>query len=363
MARTIVQCDEPQRVQLAFGYSDIATIFLNGQPVFTGVSSYRSRDPSFLGMVGLHDMVYLPLEKGRNEICLMSAETFGGWGFMCRADPPLRPPVRDHARIEKAWETPADFRVPESVLYDPKREILYVTSFDKVNTANDHTGFISKMTLDGEIAELKWVTGLDGPCGMAIDGDVLYVLEGFAKNVLEIDIPSGEVRKRTHIPEARFLNDLAVDASGNVYISDTTIEPGDNDIYQYKRGRYRVWKTGHDLHRCNVVYLHDGRLLVGSTGDGQLKSVDLKTREVKTITCLGAGVLDGIRPDGDGGYLVSQWEGMLYHVGPDGDVVELMDTLAARLNLADFEYVAVQRLLLAPTFLGNKVVAYRLKGK
>lgn len=361
LARTIVQCDEPRRVQLSFGYSDIATIFLNGRPVFTGVSGYQSRDPSFLGMVGLHDMVYLPLEKGRNEVCLMSAETFGGWGFMCHAEPALQPPVRNHDLIQKVWETPADFRVPESVLYDSKRDILFVTSFDRVDASHKNMGFISKLTLDGKIAELEWIKGLDGPCGMAIRDDVMYVLEGFAKNVLEIDIPSGKVLKRTNIPEARFLNDLAVDASGNVYISDTTIEPGENDIYKYKNGRYKVWKTGHDLQRANVVYLHKGKLLVGSTGDGLFKSVSLKTREVKKIACLGAGVIDGIRPDGEGCYLVSQWEGMLYRISLDGDVVELMDTMADRLNLADFEYVADQRLLIAPTFLGNKVVAYRLK--
>jgi hypothetical protein len=36
------------------------------EKVFYGTSAYRYRGPSFLGVVGLHDAVYLTLEKGLN---------------------------------------------------------------------------------------------------------------------------------------------------------------------------------------------------------------------------------------------------------------------------------------------------------
>ena len=35
------------------------TIFLNGHRVFYGMSAYQSRDRSFVGVVGLNDVVYL----------------------------------------------------------------------------------------------------------------------------------------------------------------------------------------------------------------------------------------------------------------------------------------------------------------
>ncbi len=38
--------------------------------------------------------------------------------------------------ITKVWETEKDFKVSESVLYDPKREVIYVTNFDQFNMGN-----------------------------------------------------------------------------------------------------------------------------------------------------------------------------------------------------------------------------------
>lgn len=62
--------------------------------------------------------------------------------------------------------------------------------------------------------------------------------------------------------------------------------------------------------------MHDGGLLAGSTGDGLFKRVDLQTGHVADITSLGAGVIDGIRVDNDGHYLVSHWKGQVYRVSP-----------------------------------------------
>jgi hypothetical protein len=86
-ARTTLYSDRDQIKRLSFGYSDEATLFLNGKPVFTGKSAFRFRDPGFLGIMDVEDdAVYLPLKKGRNDIVLGLAEYFGGWGFICRLD-------------------------------------------------------------------------------------------------------------------------------------------------------------------------------------------------------------------------------------------------------------------------------------
>lgn len=86
-ARTVVYSDRDQRKRMSFGYSDEATVFLNSEPVFTGKSAFRFRDPGFLGIMNVeNDAVYLDLKKGRNEVLLAVAEYFGGWGFICRID-------------------------------------------------------------------------------------------------------------------------------------------------------------------------------------------------------------------------------------------------------------------------------------
>jgi sugar lactone lactonase YvrE len=357
-----VRSDKKQDVTLNFGYSDEVTVFLNGRRVFNGDSAYRSRDRSFLGVVGLFDTVYLPLEKGLNEILLIVKESFGGWGFMARADRELDRPVKRHDRLVKLWETEDVFKIPESVIYDPKEEILYVTSFNKLRRGSENAGFISRLTLDGEVETLEWITGLDGPCGMDVRGKKLFVVES-SGNLVEIDKKKGEINKRYPIPEKTFLNDVILDKSENIYVTDTTNDREGNDIYRLKNGRIEVWKSGDEIFRSNGIYLHEKNLLVGNSGDGMLKTVGLEDGRVEVVTCLGAGIIDGIRVDGDGNYLVSQWEGRIYSVTPSGEVTELIDNMEARLNTADFEFIKKDGVLVVPTFLGNKVVAYRLTGK
>lgn len=364
LARTIFRSDEARRVQLSFGYSDEVHLFLNGKLLFTGNSAYRSRDPSFVGAIGYHDAIYLDLQKGLNEILLMVSEGFGGWGFMGKTDSELAEPVRQHRRLTKVWETLAELLTPESVLHDRKRDVLYVTSFDVRYDARNQdpekfTGYISKVKLDGTIDELKWVTKLNAPAGMCLRKNRLYTVE--RGNLVEIDVEKGEIRKRYPIPGEDFANDIVLGDDGSIYISDTS--PSDHTasrIYRFNDGEFEVWLDSPEISRANGLWIHDGLMLIGNTGDGTLKAVDMGSKCISTVTCLGAGVVDGIRAANSGNYLVSHWEGQIYEITPAGDVVELADTGGEGLNSADFCYVNDRNLLLVPTFLGNSVVAYRL---
>jgi sugar lactone lactonase YvrE len=359
-ARAIVQSDRTQDVKLAFGYSDEVSIFHNRRLIFRGNSAYRYRDPSFLGVVGLYDAVYLTLEKGRNEIFLKVSESFGGWGFRAQAEPPLAPPRRDHGRITKVWETDPVFLTPESVVYDPARQVLYVASFDNMYEMHpEPTGYISRLSLGGRILNLKWVDKLNAPTGLALRGNSLFTAE--REFLTEIDTGTGDIRARYAIPGADFPNDVAVDGAGNVYISDTSPkDPRASAIYRLHDGDFETWLGHGTLDRANGLCVDRGKLLIGNTGDGFLVAADIDSRRIERVTCLAAGVLDGIRPAPSGGYLVSHWEGQLYQVNDKGEVLELMDTLPAGMNCADFEFIPEQSLVVVPTFLGNRVVAYKL---
>lgn len=86
-ARTTIFSDRDQVKKMSLGYSDEVTVFLNSQPVFTGRSAFRFRDPGFLGIMDVeNDSVYLNLRMGKNEIVLGLAEYFGGWGFIGRLE-------------------------------------------------------------------------------------------------------------------------------------------------------------------------------------------------------------------------------------------------------------------------------------
>ncbi len=363
MARTVVKSSEAQSLRLSFGYSDEIDLFFNGRKVFAGNSSYRSRDPSFLGVVGLYDAINLGLERGLNEILLMVTESFGGWGFMARADRELQPRVVDHSRTTSVWETSDTFLTPESVLYDPARDVVYVTNFDaRWSETTEFTGFISRLNLDGDIEELRWVADLNAPTGMSIHGARLWVVE--RGNLTEIDPDRGEILQRYPISGSEFLNDIAIDSAGNIYISDTSPSSHTGSrIFRFKDGVSELWVDSEQINRANGLFVHGDKLLVGNSGDGFLKSVGLSDKHIAEIACLGGGVLDGIRVDNHGGYLVSHWKGQVYAVSGSGAVVEVLDTMAAGMNSADFEYIPDRDLLIIPTFLGNKVAAYRLAGQ
>ena len=84
-ARTSIDSDREQVKRLYVGYSDEVSVFLNGKILFRGRSAQNFRDPGFLGIVNPeNDTVYLPLQKGSNELMLAVSELGGGWGFICR---------------------------------------------------------------------------------------------------------------------------------------------------------------------------------------------------------------------------------------------------------------------------------------
>ena len=86
LVKTLIRSEKEQVKKLTFGYSDRIAIFLNGKVLFEGNSTFLSRDPEFLGIVGLHDAVFLDLERGDNELVLMVLEYFGGWGYVCQLE-------------------------------------------------------------------------------------------------------------------------------------------------------------------------------------------------------------------------------------------------------------------------------------
>lgn len=81
-AKIIIQSNKEQFKKFKFGYSDRAKVYFNDRLIYGGINNFNSRDPRFLGTIGLFDELYLPLKKGENELWIAVSETFGGWGVM-----------------------------------------------------------------------------------------------------------------------------------------------------------------------------------------------------------------------------------------------------------------------------------------
>jgi hypothetical protein len=349
-AKATIESEGNETMEFKFGYSDAAALFFNGQLLFAANSSYRYRDPSFLGIAGFFDALYLPLEKGENEILMMVAEGFGGWGFMGQDGKA----IYTCEGIEKKWETEKEFRIPETALYDAEREMIYVSNFDRFDFApGAGKQFISRLTPDGKIIDAEWVKGLSNPTGMAIMGTTLYAIE--RKALVEIDIASGEVTARHPLPAAGFLNDIAVSGDA-VFISDSRA----GIVYRYSDGEFELFLSAGQVSDPNGLHAVDGTLYIGNNGDGTVKAVDLADVSIKTFVKLGPGIIDGIESDGSGGLLVSHWEGRLYRVSRAGETSRILDTTSPGVNIANFGYDGKRKRVIIPTFSSNSVVSYSL---
>src|ERR687884_242129 len=216
-------------------------------------------------------------------------------------------------KINKLWETPSDLKNPESVVYAPKQNVLFVSNVDGKPDQKDQNGFISKVSpSNGSIIELNWVTGLNAPKGIAIsnDGTKLYVSD--ITDLVEIDIASGRIIKHFNAPGSSFLNDVAPDNQGNIYVSDT----GTNTIYKLDTNlgasisSLQVWLQSPQLNGPNglLVDNNKNKLIVVSLGPlskpgGGMEIIAIKN---KTISSLGErgttspfGGLDGIVSNAD----------------------------------------------------------------
>ena len=266
----------------------------------------------------------------------------------------------DAGRVEykliKQWETEKELRVPESVLYDASGNILYVSNINGRPTEKNGRGFISKVSLDGKIEVLKWATGLNAPKGSAIHGNKLYVSD--IDQLVEIDLKTGKILAKYPAAGAKFLNDVAADVSGNVYVTDMSSK--NSVIYKLTQGKMTVWVKGREISNPNGLCMEERRLVVGNSGDGSLKAINLADKKITTLTKVGSGI-DGLRSDGQGNYFISDWRGKTSMVTASGQVIALIDTTSSKINSADLEYIKTKKLLLIPTFFDNRVVAYKVE--
>jgi DNA-binding beta-propeller fold protein YncE len=97
--------------------------------------------------------------------------------------------AQESDQIQKIWETPAQLKTPESVLYEPTENVLFVSNIDGKPDEKDGQGFISKVSpINGTVIELNWVTGLNAPKGMAVSSDSSKLYVSDIIDLVEIDI-------------------------------------------------------------------------------------------------------------------------------------------------------------------------------
>ena len=258
-------------------------------------------------------------------------------------------------KLEEQWATEQILKTPESVIYDEENDVLYVSNINGNPSQKNEKGFISKISLDGKIIKLKWITGLNAPKGSGIYNGKLFVAD--IDQLVEIDIKKGDILKKYKAKGATFLNDVAVDTSGNVYISEMSSQ--NSSIYIFDGKDLSVWLKGKDINSPNGLSTEEDRLIVGNSGDGKLKAVNFEDKSISIIADIGTGI-DGITKDETGNYIISDWMGKTSLVDKNGNVIELLNTTDYGINSADLTYIKNKNLVIIPTFSNNRIVAYKL---
>jgi len=251
-------------------------------------------------------------------------------------------------KLEKLWETDTVVRVPESVLPDFKKGILYVSEIDGNPNAVDGKGGVAKITIDGKIIDLNFTTGLNAPKGLGRFGSELYAAD--LSEVVVIDINTGKVKNKIAIDSAKALNDITVDDKGIVYVSDSKtkkvhrIENGKVSTFLRNIGGVNGLKAiGSDL------YILGGLNFMKSDSRGNLT-------QITVLSCGG----DGLEPVGNGDFLITCWSGHIFYVTAGGKIETLLDMQDKKVNTADLGYDSEKHILYVPTFWGKKVITYKL---
>lgn len=248
---------------------------------------------------------------------------------------------------------------PESVAVGPDGA-WYVSSFGKFDNGAD--GAVYRVEPDNGTRE-RYAGGLEDPCGVVFVGNTLWVADRkgvyrVTRGKAELVYPAGNFPRPLH-----FLNDLAADASGKLYVSDTGDSTSHGAVFVLVTGQRPSVLSGSDtaagstsangLFRGGedtlyVVGYHSGTLSM-TDGHGSWKTL-----------ANGLGAPDGLEfAQGNAFYVSDNQGGDLFRVSRGGGKsVKLAAGLQAP---ADLVVDRGRGLLIVPENAGNRLSVYRLK--
>lgn len=257
-----------------------------------------------------------------------------------------------------------EFRTPESVLHDSSGDVYLVSSIEGAPLDKDGNGFISRVSPQGTLEQLKWIEGgvgavrLSAPKGMAILGDSLFVSD--IDTIRIFHRQTGEPLGDWGVEGATFLNDVAA-GGGFVYVTDTGMRAGEDGfepsgtdaVYRFDRdGAMTRIASGDALRAPNGIVVDGSRVVVATFGGDQLLRIE--DNVPTSIASLPAGQLDGLVRLGDGSFLVSSWAGgAVYRIRPGGDAQAVVEGVEAP---ADIGWDAQRSRVLVPLFNDDRIL-------
>lgn len=242
----------------------------------------------------------------------------------------------------------------ESVVYDKNRGIIYASLIGNKKVVD---GSIAKVGLDGKLIDATFVANLNDPKGIAITKDKLYVSD--VTKLVEVDLETGQILKKYTLEGIKFLNDVALDNNGNVFVSDTST----SKIYRLdSQGNFSLWLANDLLDRPNGLLIQDDTMYVASWGKkpegGRVSKIDMATKTIDTITSV-IGNLDGIRVYDKKQMIISDWRSGNIHLVDDKGNTEQILTVGQ--SVGDIAYIKEKQLLLLPMNKQSRLLFYKIE--
>lgn len=255
--------------------------------------------------------------------------------------------------LELLWSIEDTFSMPESAAYDPKRKVIYVSNVN--HYAKDNNGFISRVNEDGSELQLKWLTGLHSPTGLAVDNDILYAVDFDA--LVVIDLIEQKIVKRIDAEDATanpVLNDVTAGGNGDVYVTGSNSK----SIYKLSDDKLQIW-----LHNAELLKHANGLLIEKNVlfhGGAVWTVFDTQTKKkVESYQSMGKGVIevDGISKLSEDSFMVSLIDdSRLWLLRKGEPAIPFSDE---EVNGIDMQFVAEKSVLFLPR-VGNTLSAYRV---
>jgi enoyl-CoA hydratase/carnithine racemase len=262
--------------------------------------------------------------------------------------------------LSQQWETEG-FSWPESVLAIPGHEWLYVS-----NVNEGEPGFVSRITRDGKIDQLKWVDGITTATGMGYYDGKIYVADQTQIQVIELE--SGKLLAPIPATEAKALNDIAITKDGKILVSDVL----SGSIHTVSDGKVIPWAKFEEAVLPNGVEIQGDDLIIGNMGTtlkqdmrtltedeyGALYRVNIADQSIELVEpTLKTGAYDGVVAYQDAILASNPFNGQLMYVA-NGKKTLLLDGVEG--GIADIGMDTENDVLYAPMLFTGKVVAYQL---
>lgn len=261
---------------------------------------------------------------------------------------------------------------PESALYDAVRDVWYITNIDGVPNDLDNNGYISKVSGDLASVDTFFISGgsagttLNGPKGMALLGDTLWVADINA--VRGFNVVTGMEVAVVNVDGAVFLNDIAAASDGSLYISDTGVKFGADGMTH--PGPDRIFKlAGRTITEAlrfdsapgpnGLHFASDGRLIIAPFATATISAWTVGSPKADSIAS-GPGGYDGIAQLADGRVLITSWTDSTVHVLTNGTLTPFIKGVPAP---ADLGVDTKRGHVAVPIFEQNRVEFWKVAGK